>query len=252
MWKKQKKFIISKWYKEKIDFIIKVLQKIRLELIIEGMINLIFPKRCGICNQGINEEYTCQKCKKKLEYICINEMILGKEKDFFAFCICAYAYSGIVRKKILQFKFQNKKYLYQSLSQKLFEILKEYQEEIDEIIAVPISWKRFCERGYNQTSLIASFLAKALKKRQLKHVLIKSKNNNKQSRLKIQERISNVTGVYAVLQKEKIAGKTILLIDDILTTGATIRECSRVLRESGAKKIIVAVVAKTQMRKIIK
>ena len=129
----------------------------------------------------------------------------------------------------------------------LLQNIKAYQYQIDCIIAVPISMKRFWERGYNQADLIAKFLAKKINKKQLKFVLVKTKNNNKQSTLDFQERMLNVSQVYKVFQKNKIKDKTILLIDDIFTTGATVNECSRILKENGAKKIIVAVVAKAQI-----
>lgn len=226
--------------------------KINFNKIMESIVNIVYPRKCGFCNRRINEEYTCQKCKKNLEYICINEVILGKEKDFYDYCICAYSYTEIIRNKLLQFKFKNKKYLYETLSDGLLKIVRKYQEQFDCIIVVPISLNRYLERGYNQADLIAKFISKKLNKKQLKYVLIKIKNNHKQSQLKLQERGLNVSKAYNVFQKEKIQGKNILLIDDILTTGATVRECSKVLKENGAKKVIVAVVAKTQMLKIIK
>lgn len=229
--------------------ILEQIQEINFIKIIETIINIIFPRKCGFCNQIINQEYTCQKCKKNLEYICINEILFGKEKDFYEFCICTYSYAGIIRNKLLQFKFKNKKYLYETLASELLKSVNEYINQIDYVIAVPISINRYFERGYNQAELIAKFISKKIDKKQLKYVLIKTKNNNKQSLLKYQERILNVSRAYSVLKKDKIKGKTILLIDDIYTTGATVRECSKVLKENGAKKIIVAVLAKTQMKK---
>lgn len=225
------------------------IQKINFNKILESVVNIIFPRKCGFCNQIINEEYTCQKCKKNLEYICINEILFGKEKDFYEFCICTYSYTGIIRNKLLQFKFRNKKYLYETLASNLLKSIEEYKEQIDYVIAVPISITRYLERGYNQADLIAKFISRGINKTQLKYVLIKTKNNHKQSILKYKERTLNVSRAYSVFQKEKINGKTILLIDDIFTTGATVRECSRVLKENGAKKIIAAVIAKTQMIK---
>lgn len=227
---------------------LKIIEKINLNEIIEIVDNLIFPKRCGFCNKIINKEYTCQKCKKNLEYICINEIVLGEKTDFYTYCFSAYSYTGIVRNKILQFKFNNKKYLYGALSEHLLNMLKPLENEIDIIIAVPISWKRYLERGYNQANLIANQIAKGLRKKCLKNVLIKTKDNKKQSKLKFRQRAENVIGVYKILHSEKIKDKNVLLIDDILTTGATIRECSKILIENGVKKVIAAVVAKTERR----
>lgn len=238
---------------EKIFFrLYDVVSQFKIYNLIEKVIDLIYPRRCGFCNQRIKEDYTCKKCKKNLEYICIKESIKNTSLDYFDFCVCAYSYEGLVREKILAFKFKNKKYLYRSLSERLIEILQQYQKIIDVIICVPISWKRYIERGYNQSDLLAKWIAFKLKKQRLKFVLLKRKNNLKQSTLSQSERIINVMGSYYVLQKEKIQGKIILLVDDILTTGATVNECSKVLKENGAKEIIVATVAKSKIRKFIK
>ena len=88
----------------------------------EKILDFIFPRKCGFCDCRIKEDYTCKKCKKKLEYICIQETN-KKEKDIFDFCVCSYFYEGVIREKILAFKFQNKKYLYLALSERLIRVV---------------------------------------------------------------------------------------------------------------------------------
>lgn len=223
-----------------------ITKKLDSKRILEEFLKILFPRKCGFCNQRIKEEYTCQNCKKNLEYICVKEIFKGEN---FEYGIFAYSYTGLVRKKILEFKFKNKKYLYKALTEKLVKNLELYQVEIDVVVSVPISWKRYLERGYNQSDLIANYISNKINKPKLKHVLIKNKNNLKQSTLKNQERIENVKDVYHVLRKEKLEGKTVLLVDDIVTTGATVEECSKVLKVNGARKVIVATIARAQMHK---
>ena len=131
---------------------------------IEKILEIIFPRKCGFCNSIINEYYTCKKCKKNLEYICTNDRLEKVESKYFDYLISPYFYSGEVRNKILEFKFKNKKYLYKTLAEKLLNDLKPYNNIIDGIISVPISLNRFIERGYNQSNLIAKYIAKELNK----------------------------------------------------------------------------------------
>ena len=101
------------------------------------------------------------------------------------------------------------------------------------------------QRGYNQSSLIAKKLVKDITNLTCREdVLIKDKNNKRQSDLNRHQRQENVKNVYKVINKEKIYNKKILLFDDIYTTGATVNECAKELKENGAKEILVFTIAK--------
>ena len=160
--------------------------------------------------------------------------------------IYIFKYKGIIRKLLLEYKFSEKPYLYRSL---IF-FLEKYQKKIlqadfyDIIIPVPISKKRIKKRGYNQSKLITKELANILNIKYEANILIKTKNNIQQSFLNKQQRKQNVKGVYKIKNKHKILNKNILLVDDIYTTGATLNECAKVLKESGAQKIDVFTIAK--------
>ena len=126
-----------------------------------------------------------------------------------------------------------------------FENFKSY----DTIIPVPISKKRKKERGYNQSLLIAKELVKQVNKEKKTlslcvYVLKKIKNIVPQSTLDKENRLQNVQGVYQLKNKEQLIGKKILLIDDIYTTGSTVRECAKVLQQVDVEKIDVFTIAK--------
>lgn len=126
-----------------------------------------------------------------------------------------------------------------------FENFKSY----DTIIPVPISKKRKKERGYNQSLLIAKELVKQVNKEKkilslCADALEKVKNIVPQSTLDKENRLQNVQGVYQLKNKEQLEGKKILLIDDIYTTGSTVKECAKVLQQVSAKKIDVFTIAK--------
>ena len=213
------------------------------------IIDYVYPKVCGFCNKIISTEYTCKNCQEKLKYMYESERQLVSVNKYFDILICAYKYKGIIRSKILQYKFKNKKYLYTTLSQRLIELLNMYSNEIDIIIPVPIHFMRAFNRGYNQSFLIARFIAKKIDKELKNNILKKVRNNKPQSLLTANKRKNNVYNAYKLIRADAIKGKTILLIDDIYTTGATVNECSKVLKENGAKKIIVATVAKATISK---
>ena len=117
-------------------------------------------------------------------------------------------------------------------------------KKYDIIIPVPISKKRYKQRGYNQSAILAKDLARELKAEYLENILVKIKDNAAQSSLNQDEREANVQGAYKVVNKQKIFDKKILIIDDVFTTGATLNECSRVLKAAGAGNIGVFTIAK--------
>lgn len=187
----------------------------------------------------------CNKCKVKIKNNQINVIIKPRNK-YFKELISIFKYEGIIRDKILQYKFEDKAYMYNTFAkiilknEKICGLLKKY----DIIIPVPIHKKRKAQRGYNQTQLIASKISKYVEIKLCDDVLIKSKNTIAQSKLNKNKRKQNIKGAFKILNSEKIQGKNILLFDDIYTTGSTVNECSKILTRAGAKRIGVLTIAK--------
>ena len=152
----------------------------------------------------------------------------------------------MIRKVILNYKFKNQSYLYKTIvnfllkNEKFFEILKSY----DTMIPVPISRKRRKERGYNQSELIAREIAKRVEIDYNNQSLFKTKNIIEQSKLNKEERQRNIQGVYELHNQKLLQNKKILLIDDIYTTGSTVNECARILKQAQPKSISVFTLAK--------
>lgn len=227
----------------------------------EKIINLIYPQTCGICGK-INNKTICSKCNiqlKKQEKMStltkeeLKENSLEKEK-FFEELIYIFKYEGQIRELILDYKFNEKSYMYKTFvnfllkNKKIFENIKKY----DKIIPVPISKKRYKERGYNQSLLIAKEISMQIsyetnnniKLELVNNCLIKTKNIIEQSKLNKEDRQHNIQGVYTLKNGSILTNKSILLIDDIYTTGSTVNECSRVLQQAKPNKIGVLVLAK--------
>ena len=216
---------------------------------IEYILNLIYPPKCGICG-NTSKEFLCNKCKLKLkEYELKNKKIkvLSKNKERYIDEIYSiFEYKELIRELILNYKFNNKPYLYKTFSkiilnnEKICGFLKSY----DIIIPVPIHKKKRRKRGYNQTELIAKEITKKLDIKVESNVLIKKINTRSQSELSKSDRKNNIKGVFNVIKQERIINKNIIIFDDIYTTGSTVLECAKILKEAGANKIGVLAIAK--------
>lgn len=209
-------------------------------------LNLIYPPTCGICGK-LNSNFLCNKCQKNLE----SQAKFKIEKNsntnyYFEEHLYIFEYQGMIRKAILNYKFKDKSYLYQTIvnfllkNEKFFQILQSY----DTIIPVPISKKRRKERGYNQSELIAKELSKKLTIKYNNQCLFKTKHIIEQSKLNKEERQKNIQGVYELYNPEMLKNKKILLLDDIYTTGNTVNECCRMLKQTHPKNIGVLTLAK--------
>ena len=158
-----------------------------------------------------------------------------------------FRYENIIREKIIDYKFNEKAYLYKTFGKIMLKKEKIYRflEFYDIIIPVPMHKTKKAKRGYNQTELIAKYISKNIKKIQcVDNVLIKVKNTLPQSSLNKKDRFKNIKNAYKIQNKETINNKKILVFDDIYTTGNTVRECSKILKQNGAKEIGILTIAK--------
>ena len=124
-----------------------------------------------------------------------------------------------------------------------------YQEEFapldfDLIIPVPLHWQRLLKRGYNQSQLLARFLAKKINLPLAPSVLVRTKNTPPQVGLSRNQREKNLKKAFLVKKPSLVEGKKLLLIDDVITTGATIEEASRTLKRAGAELVGVLAFAR--------
>ena len=117
---------------------------------------------------------------------------------------------------------------------------------IDMVSCIPLSRKRMHDRGYNQAELLAKEISKKVGVEYLP-TLKKIRHNTAQSTIKdSKQRAANVIGAYRVVDAEKVKGKYILLVDDVVTTGSTVSECARILKKSGAKAVYCVTLARRE------
>ncbi len=219
-----------------------------MKKIINNFLDLVYPPVCGIC-ENICKDYICKKCIIKIKKYKIKRKNIYKVRDkskFFDEACHIFKYEDIIRDKLIQYKFDNKSYLYKTFSKIILNDKKicGFLENYDIIIPVPIHKKRKQQRGYNQTELIANQISKDLNIKLEKNILIKNINTKAQSGLNKKDRQRNVRDVFKLQNTQKIINKKILIIDDIYTTGSTLNECSRIIRLSGVKKIGILTIAK--------
>ena len=213
-------------------------------ILIDEFLNFIFPNVCGFCGK-INKDFLCKDCEEKIDFMINQKMHFKLSKNYEKY-LCVFPYEGEIREKILDYKFKDKSYIYKTFSKIILKSKKicSYLEKYDIITDVPIHKKRKSQRGYNQSELIAKEIGKNIKNLEYKKTLKKVKNNVRQSSLNHIKREDNVRNAYQIINKEIIFNKKIVLFDDIYTTGSTVNECSRVLKENGAKEILILTLAK--------
>ena len=209
------------------------------------LLDLLFPPRCTFCRRFLknNEKCICEECGKTLPYV---EKV-GRKGEFFSVCVSPLYYKNRVRSAVLRFKFKSATNYTTCFGKILAECISDnLKGKYDYITWVPLSEKRRKKRGYDQAALLAMATALELDDVAIE-ILRKPVDVPAQSGVGAAEkRRANVSGVYEVIEPEIIMGNRILVIDDIITTGATLSECARVLLTAGAKEVLCAALATTE------
>ena len=203
---------------------------------------LLFPPKCLLCRRVLeeNELDLCRSCRTEAPEAPISQ----KKLPFVDSWASVWYYEEKARASILRYKFygvrSNAKGYGRLLAMKL---LKAHPEGFDTLTWVPISKLRKLRRGYDQVQLLADAVGQELDMEPVP-LLKKIRNNRPQSGITgAAQRRANVLGVYQITQPEAVKGKRILLLDDVITTGATVGECARVLLTAGAKEVHCGAVA---------
>lgn len=214
------------------------------ENLIVGLKDLLFPPKCVFCRKLLKdgEQHVCNSCVKNAP---VNDKgLIDNSGEFFSGCTAPYVYDGVVREAIHRYKFQNLPGYSEFFGNRIGEAIKrDLDNKYDLISWVPLSRWSKKKRGYDQAMLLAMSAALYLDDVAVE-TLEKIKDTAAQSGVSgAAERRANVMGAYCVTDRELIMNKRILLIDDIITTGATLAECSRTLLMAGADEVWCAAIA---------
>nr|WP_316625287.1 phosphoribosyltransferase family protein [uncultured Ruminococcus sp.] len=205
---------------------------------------LIYPEHCPYCGKPVEpHEIACPLCMEIIKQK--HSPIQGGAAGFR--CISSFVYDGKVRRAVLRIKYRKRvQYIPQLAAILAQDINSCYGEECFDLITdVPMHKTDVKERGYNQSELLAKELSKLLGV-PYADTLIKTKRTKKQHDLYFTERKTNLSGAFALTDKEVLTGKRILLIDDIITSGNTLSKCCKVLSKAKPSKICCATIASAQ------
>jgi len=209
------------------------------------LLNLFYPKYCFLCQR--EGTYLCQDCLSTLEISGFHQKFSTENLSDLYF---ATSYQKPLIKNLIQsFKYKPfVKELADNLSSLIiehFQLLEKPPDFADFIlIPVPMEKKKLKWRGFNQAEEIGKELSKFFRISLLNNVLAKIKETPAQVDLSEEERKENIRNAFSIKNGGQILGRKILLVDDIYTTGSTLTECAKVLKEAGAKEIIGIVIAR--------
>lgn len=238
--------------------------------IFRKLIDIVYPPRCHICHDFLlngqredESQFFCRTCAADFyritsplcpvcstpldssldDHLC--EDCLRKRPHYEATYAC-YMYNGAIMDAIHQFKYGSKSFLSESLGPLFAQFAENVVQQSATTLTVPVPLhpKRLRERGFNQSLLLARHVAGKLGTELDFLSLRRVKYTNPQTGLGKEERRKNVRNAFQVVSPEAVKDKTVLLIDDVATTGNTLNECSRILRKSGCTDVYCLVLAK--------
>ncbi|MEN8192897.1 MAG: ComF family protein [Bacteroidota bacterium] len=222
--------------------------------VILEVLDFFTPRFCTVCNVLLtsNTEFICDSCKNSIEYL--NEADIRNEyqrkfnfENFVDDYTSLYQFEeeGSLQKLVHALKY-NKKfkigiYLGKELGYARKDIFRSW--DLDFIIPVPLYKLKKVERTFNQSLYIAKGVKSVINIPIENSIVLRKKNTVSQTTLSLEERKQNLNGAFLLRHKKKIESKNILIVDDVITTGATVREIAKILKENGANKIFAISVA---------
>ena len=233
----------------------------------DDILDFVYPQNCPICQKPLEreEKEVCEDCWKTLAFLpspfcpyCKSFLedeetvfnhrcpYLSKPEDRKILAVKSLGtFDDYYQKLIHRFKYDKKIPLGKYLAQSLGKIVEQERDFVncDLVIPVPLHPARYRERGFNQSEILAQGISQTMNLPLEKEILKRKKNTKDQTYLNAQQRAENVRGAFVITQPEKIKDKKVILVDDVITTGATLNECARMLQKAGAKVIFAVTLA---------
>jgi len=233
----------------------------------QALVDIVYPRACVVCKKQLKEagcidNFVCLECWEKIKrnsppfcHRCGRHLekptrnicpdCVRKQLHFDrAFSPCVY--EGVIKELIHAFKYQGKDYLGATLSRLMVEFIEDYNVPmvlLDLIVPIPLHKTRLREREFNQAGILSNHIAQRFNKNLMPDNLKRLRNTQTQTELERDLRLLNVKDSFTVTKSQEIKGKNILLIDDVLTTGATSSEAAYALKNAGANIVFVLILA---------
>lgn len=240
-------------------------------MVVQKILDLLIPPRCISCGESVEADHQvcspcwrdmtfitepfCQTCGYPLEWGLSDDskhlqcVSCHKHPPFYDQARSVFVYNEAAKKLLLRFKHGDATHLAASFSHWLKGVGKDFFKKSDYLIPVPLHWTRLLKRRYNQSALLAMSLLKVSEDKPIyaPFMLRRTRRTLSQGRKTPQQRYDNVNQAFVVpiRYQDKLRGKSVLLIDDVVTTGATLEECSRILKQGGCKTVFALTVART-------
>ena len=223
----------------------------RGQALIKALLDALYPPKCAFCRKILEKEESgiCGACRAKLPFI--PKEAQGRSfgegpGDRGGVCFSPLTYDPFVRESFLRYKFSGLVSYAAPSAGLRADCIRDRAQAFDLVTWVPLSRRRLRRRGYDQAELLAKGIAAVLGLDAVQ-LLYKNKDTQAQSRTEsAAERSRNVRGAYALKGTPDLRGKHILLVDDIITTGATLGECRAVLLRSGAAEVSAVTLARAE------
>jgi ComF family protein len=215
----------------------------------EALLDFIYPPYCIVCKAHLDSgaKLVCEYCWRRLPRL-QNMTELSDEKcqkSPISRFLAVWQYSDELQTIIHEMKYYGKKSLAQSMGEEMAKIVAASQEysSADAIVPVPLHKTRLRERGFNQSVLLAQKITSVSKISVEAEILKRVRYTRSQSKLSATERELNVQGAFKVVQPRPVRGKVVILVDDVFTTGSTLKACAEALIDSGVAKVLALTAA---------
>lgn len=225
----------------------------QFSLYTEAFLRLIYPSQCGACNLtlDLNENAVCKTCGTRLRQMRLSyeDAVFTETLESLDDAWSLFPYEDPVKELLTGIKFYGKRWLIQAFEESLAEMTLALSSEYhyDFMIPIPLSRLKRLEREFNQSDLIAERVSRASGIPVNRSVLKKYHTAMPQSALGHHERIANPFGAFTLKNPDTVKNKSVLLIDDIVTTGSTANEAARILKKEGARRVDLLTLARTEL-----
>lgn len=229
------------------------------------ILDILVPQTCAGCGKPVDgrDRCLCRRCEDAITpirdhcprcsgYRSGGDCRVCAEREFYpSRNITLAEYDGTMRKLLRELKFGGARALHAPIGRMALAALERHKVTADIITWVPMNRKKLRARGYNQSRLIATYLSRrtGIPARPL---LDERRAGRTQRELGLRDRFINTIGRYAARNAARTRERTVLLIDDVFTTGATVNECARILRRAGAKEVISLTIARSEIKRLEK
>ncbi len=219
----------------------------------ESLIRLLYPAHCEFCEKSLNldEKLICKTCEQNLRGLAcpLEKSLVDEQFEYLDHAWAVYAYATPLRELLQAVKYRRKDYLLRAFKNPAAKLATSIASEYiyNALIPIPLNRVKRIQRQFNQSQLLADLLQPFFKLPVWSNLLKKKYLIPSQTSMTREERIINIYGVFKVLSTKHVAGKSFLLVDDVLTTGATASEAARTLKKAGAKRVDLFALAKTNL-----